>query len=218
MAKKAIIAGATGLIGNHLLKILLEAPEYDEIIILVRKPIALQHSKLKQLVLNFDNLDSYSDQLKADVIFSCLGTTRKKTPDRKEYYKIDHDYPVKLGEIAKKNNIAHYHLISAIGANPDSSVFYTKMKGETERDLVNLNLPALFIYQPSMIAGNRPEKRTLEKTLINVWKFLNPLLIGGLKKYRSTEGETIARALYRNSLKDKKGKFVLDAEAIKKVA
>ena len=105
MAKKAIIAGATGLIGNHLLKILLEAQEYDEILILVRKPVTLQHSKLKQVILNFDKLDDYANQLKADVIFSCLGTTRKKTPDRKDYYKIDHDYPVKLGEIAKKNNI-----------------------------------------------------------------------------------------------------------------
>ena len=92
------------------------------------------------------------------------------------------------------------------------------MKGETERDLAKLNLPALFIYQPSMIAGNRLEHRSMEKALINIWEFLNPLLIGGLKKYRSTQGETIAQALYKNSLKEKQGQFVVNAEEIKQVA
>lgn len=214
MLKKAIIAGATGLIGNHLLSILLNATEYNEVLIVVRKSLALKHPKLRQLVINFDALPDYADQIKGDVLFCCMGTTRKKTPDRKEYYKIDHDYPVMLGEIAKKNNIPQFHLISAIGANPKSAVFYTRMKGEIEEDLKELHLPALFLYQPSMIAGNRQEHRSMEKTLITVWKFINPLLIGGLKKYRSIEGETIARALYKNSLKENSGLFIYPTDKI----
>ncbi|PBQ32821.1 nucleoside-diphosphate sugar epimerase [Sphingobacteriaceae bacterium] len=217
MSKKAIIAGATGLIGAHLLRILLEAPEYSEVLILVRKPIALKHPKLKQHVLNFDKLHDYTNLIKGDVLFSCLGTTRKKTPDRKDYYKIDHDYPVILGEIAKQNSIPQYHLISAIGADPNSAIFYSRMKGETERDLAKLNLPVLFIYQPSMLAGNREEHRVLERSLILVWRVLNPLLIGSLKKYRSINAETLALALYKNSLQEKKASNVFTYKEIQEL-
>ena len=123
MAKRAIIAGASGLIGSLLLEIVLENKEYDEVLILVRKKLLLQHIKLKQLVVNFDRLAEHADLLTGDVVFCCLGSTRKKTPDLTVYRKIDHDYPLQLAEIALENKIGQYHLVSALGANPAASNF-----------------------------------------------------------------------------------------------
>src|ERR1700693_2970474 len=103
MASKAIIAGASGLIGSNLLQIFLNEPGYDEVLILVRKESPIEHTKLKQLVVDFNRLNDYSELIKGDAVFCCLGSTKAKTPDLNEYRKIDHDYPLQLGQIAKRN-------------------------------------------------------------------------------------------------------------------
>ncbi len=105
VAYRAIIAGASGLIGGFLLDILLQQPEYDEVLILVRKELPLQHEKLRQLVIDFDKLDDYTGRLTGHALFCCLGSTRKKTPDISIYRKIDHDYPLQLAQIAVKNGV-----------------------------------------------------------------------------------------------------------------
>jgi uncharacterized protein YbjT (DUF2867 family) len=210
--RKAIIAGATGLIGSQLLDILLAGGDYDEVLIIVRKKLNIAHTKLTQLVIDFDALADHSSSISGDVIFSCLGTTKSKTPDTGTYYKIDHDYPLQLAKMALQNGIKQFHLVSAVGANPDSKTFYIRMKGETERDISALDLPSVFIYEPSMLTGRNKEKRFVEMFFEGLFTFINPLLNGKWKKYRSVSGATVAKAMYDQSLKNEPGKWVVHFE------
>ncbi|OKS89011.1 NAD(P)H-binding protein [Mucilaginibacter polytrichastri] len=216
--RKAIIAGATGLIGSELLKILLESSDYQEVISISRRKIPIQHKKLVQLIIDFDELEKHAHALKGDVIFCCLGSTRKKTPDLAVYRKIDYTYPLQLGEIAKTNHIKQYHLVSALGADVKSSNFYTKMKGETEAGLAHLNLPCLHIYQPSLLTGDRKESRSLEKIFTGVMKVIDPLLFGSLKKYKSIPAAIVARAMYKQSLKSETDLFIHPSDHINNLA
>jgi uncharacterized protein YbjT (DUF2867 family) len=218
MANKAIIAGSTGLIGSKLLQILLREPFYDEVLILVRKKINITHKKITQLVVNFEQLDSYADAINGHALFCCLGTTNKKTPDKAVYRHIDHDYPLHLAQLALKNRIEQYHLVSAIGANSGSSFFYPRIKGETEADIQQLGLPALHIYRPSMLVGDRQEKRPMEKTLIAIYKVIDPLLCGSWKKYRSITDEAVAIAMYTQSTKNNAGTFIYESDQIKQLS
>jgi uncharacterized protein YbjT (DUF2867 family) len=218
MANKAIIAGSTGLIGSKLLQILLRETFYDEVLILVRKKIDIQHQKLTQLVVDFDQLDTYAHAINGHALFSCLGSTNAKTPDKAIYRRIDHDYPVKLGQLALQNGIEQYHLVSSLGANAASSMFYPKTKGETEADLQRLGLPALYIYRPSMLIGDRQEKRAMEKTLTAIFKLIDPLLFGSWKKYRSINGETVAMAMYKQSTTNNTGLFIYESDQIKQLS
>ncbi len=216
--KKAIIAGASGLIGNHLLQIILNENDYDEVLILVRKELPIQHRKLKQLVIDYTRLNDYTGSIKGDAIFCCLGTTKKNTPDETKYRKIDHDYPLQLAQIAKHSNIAKYHLVSAASANASSKIFYSRLKGETEDDIVKVGLPSLHIYRPMLLTGNRKETRIAEKIATTIFKVLNPLLVGGLKKYRSIAGETVAKTMYKQSLKNETGVFIYRSDKIQELS
>src|SRR4051812_3639599 len=130
MAKRAIITGASGLIGSKLLNLLLESREYDSVISLARKRLQKRHPKLQQETINFAEPNSYLPFVSGDVLFCCLGTTQKQTPNKDDYYKIDHDYPVDLAKAALKNGVQQFHFVSAIGADPTSSNFYLRTKGE----------------------------------------------------------------------------------------
>jgi uncharacterized protein YbjT (DUF2867 family) len=213
MGRKAIITGASGLIGSQLLDILLAVETYDEVLILVRKKLNISHIKLTQLVIDFDQMESHAASIAGDAVFSCLGSTQKKTADRTVYYKIDHDYPLRLAKMAQANGVKQFHLVSSIGANPNSKTFYIKMKGETERDINALNMHSIFIYEPSMLTGRREEKRPGEMFFEGLFKIINPLLIGKWKKYRSVSGATVAKTMYEQSLKDEPGKWIVQFES-----
>jgi len=218
MAKKAVLAGASGLIGNSLLNILLTQPGYDEVLILGRTEMPIKHQKLKQLVIDFDKLADYTEQISGDAIFCCLGTTRKKTSDLIIYRKIDHDYPVKLAEIGFKNKMGQYHLVSSLGANSGSSHFYLKTKGETETDIIQSGMRSVHIYQPSLLTGDRQEKRVGEKFLFRLMKVIDPLLLGSLKKYRSIPATTVAMAMFKQSLLNNEGVFLYPSDKIKELS
>ncbi len=218
MTKKAIIVGASGLIGSNLLSILLSHPDYSEVLIIARKKTKSTNIKLKQITTDLDHLDEHVDEIKGDVIFCCIGTTKSQTPDEDEYRKIDHDYPVKLAEIALKNGIKEFHLISAIGANEASSNFYLRTKGETERDIKAVGLPVTFIYQPSILAGRKVKQRLGEEIAVVVLKVIGPLLFGRFKKYRAIKAVDVARAMFNQSLKNKTGVFTYTSDKIKKRA
>ncbi|MDB5145645.1 MAG: NAD-dependent epimerase/dehydratase family protein [Mucilaginibacter sp.] len=218
MSNKAIIAGASGLIGSKLLDILLQKPDYDEILILVRKELPIAHKKLVQLVIDFDKLDEYSAAITGHAIFCCLGSTRKKTPDLSVYRKIDHDYPVKLAQLGKQNGVGQYHLVSSLGANSKSSNFYLKMKGETEDDIQQVDLKCLHIYEPSFITGDRAEYRPVERRTSVLMKVIDLLLIGSLKKYKSIPAQTVALAMFNESVKNEEGVFIHPSDKIKLLA
>jgi len=218
MPNKAVIAGASGLIGSYLLDILLESDYYDEVLILVRTEMPVNHKKLAQLLVDFDKLDEYKLSITGHAVFCCLGSTRKKTPDLVIYRKIDHDYPLKLAQMAKENNVRHYHLVSALGANPKAANFYNKMKGETEESIKQVGIKCLHIYEPSILTGDRKESRPMERFAIGIMKLLDLLLIGSLKKYRSIPAKSVAQAMYKQSLKTEEGIFVHLSDSIKLLA
>ncbi|GGH10049.1 NAD(P)H-binding protein [Mucilaginibacter phyllosphaerae] len=214
MAYKAVIAGASGLIGSNLLNILLNAREYTEVLAVVRKELPLQHPKLVQLVVNFDDLAKHAGAITGHAVFSCLGTTKAQTPDEAIYKKIDHDYPLQLAQLAKQNSVDQFHVVSAVGANAASSIFYTRLKGELENSLKKLGLKALYIYQPAMLIGGREKPRLAEKIAGSLFKLIDPLLFGGLKKYRSIKGSTVAMAMYKKSLESTTGTFTYPSNII----
>jgi uncharacterized protein YbjT (DUF2867 family) len=218
MANKVVIAGASGLVGSELLSILLEQPQYNEVLVLVRKELPVQHKKLVQLIVDFDNLDQHQQAITGRAVFCCLGSTKSKTPDLSVYRKIDHDYPVKLAQIALKNNVPHFHLVSAIGAGSKSSKFYIRMKGETEDDVQAVGIRSLHIYQPSLLTGNRKEHRLTERIATGVMKIIDPLLLGGLKKYQSIAATTVAKAMFKQSLNQEEGVFIHPSDHIKQLA
>ncbi|RFZ92553.1 NAD-dependent epimerase/dehydratase family protein [Mucilaginibacter conchicola] len=217
MAYKAIIAGASGLIGSKLLDILLQKAQYSEVLVLVRRELPLSHPKLAQLVIDFDDLDNYAAAITGHAIFSCLGTTKGQTPDKAEYRKIDHDYPVKLAQLAKQNGVKQFHLISAVGANKNASNSYLKLKGEVEDDVEKVGIPVLHIYEPSMLVGERKEKRLAETIINGIFKVIDPLLVGGLKKYQSIKAPQLAWAMYKLSLDDAEGTFIHTTDKIKQI-
>lgn len=218
MDKKAIILGASGLIGSELLQLLIESEHYKEIVVFVRKPLAVQSDKLVQSITDFKNLEKLKTLISADIVFSCLGSTKAKTPDKKDYIYIDKTIPETITTYASENKVQQFHIVSALGANANSSIFYNKIKGETEDFIKHLPIPGIYIYQPSLIKGNRKEKRFGEDLAVILSKFIDPLLIGRLKKYRSIESITIAKAMYNQSLKNEKGIFTISSDKIKELA
>lgn len=217
MSKKAILLGATGLIGHDLLNKLLLDETYSEILILSRRPLNITHVKLKEIILNFDEIANYSAEINGDVIFCCLGTTAKKTPDLSMYRKIDYQYPLDVAKIALANGIQQYHLISAMGANVKSRLFYNRTKGEVERDLQKIPFEAIHIYQPALLDGNRKEERAAENIMIGLFRLLNPILIGPLKKYRSIKIETVASAMIHQANKNLQGIFTYPSDEIQRL-
>ena len=208
MSKKAIIVGTSGLIGSKLLDVILHEPNYSEISIFVRKKSKYTSKKLTTVIVDFSRLEDFAPLITGDALFCCLGSTRQKTPHLDDYRKVDHDYPLQLAQIAAKNGVKQYHLVSSIGANANGKNFYTKMKGETEEDIKNVGMPCLHIYQPSFLTGKRKERRTAERILAYFIKVIDPLLFGSLKKYKSIPAMAVARFMYKQSLKTERGVFV----------
>lgn len=193
--KTAIILGATGLTGGLLLDRLLKDDSYSTIKLFSRSSVGRPNPKVEEHLIDLFELEKYQKQFTGDAVFCCIGTTKAKTPDEETYRKIDYGIPVSAASLAKNNGIPKFLVISALGANVNSRIFYNKTKGEMERDLLKENLPETYIFQPSLITGPRKEKRIFESIGKNLMKLGNHLLIGSLKKYRSIEADTIAEAM-----------------------
>jgi uncharacterized protein YbjT (DUF2867 family) len=200
--KTALLAGATGLIGNHLLKALLEDEQYNNVIVLTRKPVAESHPKQKNIVVNFDQLTSYHNDLHADDIFCCLGTTMKKAGSKEAFRKVDFHYPVELAKITNANGGRQYLLVSSLGADKNSGIFYNQVKGETEASIKQINFKALHIFRPSLLLGDREEQRSGEdaaKIVYRVFRFLIP------KKYKAIDASRVANAMLQHAKKEVSG-------------
>jgi len=218
MPHQVILVGASGLIGSHLLTALIESAEISRVLLILRSPLNITNLKVQELIVNFDELEQYASEIKGDIIYSCLGTTTGATPDSNLYRKIDLEYPLNLAIIGAENGIRQFHLVSSMGANVNSSSSYLKLKGELEEKLKELSLGSLHIYQPSLLTGNRREYRLGEKIAIPIFKLIEPLLIGSLKKYRSIKAETVARAMLNQSLKEIRGTFIYPSTQIQELA
>lgn len=196
MKKTAILLGATGLTGGILLQKLIKDDRYDAIKLFSRTEIDdwMPH-KVKQYVGNLLKLDHFNADFTGDEVYCCIGTTAKKTPDKEVYKQIDYGIPVTAAKLAKENNIATFIVISAMGADKNSNMFYNKTKGEMEHDVLQQNIKNTFILRPALIDGDRNESRTLEKIGLVILKFIQPLFVGKLKDYKIINAESIAKAM-----------------------
>lgn len=193
--KKAILFGASGFIGTFLLEELLNSVDYEQVTIVVRKPLNVNHPKLKMLLGDYKSLPDLSAVMVADEIFIALGTTLKNTPDKAEYYQVDHDYPVLASKMMKEKGASAVFIVSAIGADAKSKIAYLKTKGEMELDIILLDFEHTHIFRPSMLMGNRKEHRPFEKSFMKIWSVLGRVFIGRLNKYRGIEGKDVAKAM-----------------------
>lgn len=196
MSKTAVLLGASGLTGGHLLQLLLKSDTYENIILFSRTPCGVKHPKIKEHIVDLFDLTAHKNDFKADVVFCCIGTTKSKTPDQTLYRKIDYGIPVEAAKLSEELGVSKFLVISALGANPKSKVFYNKVKGDMESAVLAMNLKQWYILQPSLIVGERNEKRFGEDSFNVLLKLINPLLIGRLKKYRSISAKQIAKTLF----------------------
>ncbi|MFA9370104.1 MAG: NAD(P)H-binding protein [Labilibaculum antarcticum] len=196
MGKTAIILGASGLTGKLLLNRLLEDEAYVRVKIFTRRSLGLVHPKLKEFIGDLLSLEEFKKDFTGDEVFCCIGTTAKKTKDKVLYRKIDFGIPATAASLAKANGIKNFLVISALGANSESNIFYNKTKGEMEQAVLSQEIANTYILRPSLINGKRDEDRLGEKIGAIIMKVLGPFLLGKWKIYRAIEAETIANALH----------------------
>lgn len=192
--KTALIAGSTGLIGNQLLELLLTGDYYDRVVAISRKPLEISHPKLHNVVFEFDRMAEHHDTLKADDVFCCLGTTIKKVKTKEKFRKVDFDYPAALARITKANGASQFLLISALGADKKSGIFYNKVKGEVEEAIGQTGFKSCHIFRPSLLMGDRKESRSGEDAGKVVFKYLGFLIPD---KYKGIESVKVARAMQK---------------------
>lgn len=193
--KTAIVLGATGLTGGVLLSRLQEDERYSTIKLFSRSSIGYTHPKVEEHLIDLFELEQYGGLFSGDVVFCCIGTTKAKTPDEATYRKIDYGIPVTAARLAKRTGITKFLVISALGASAEGLFFYNKTKGEMERDVLNANISETYIFQPSLIAGERRGKRFFESLGKKLMKVGDQLLFGPMKKYRSIHPDMITKAM-----------------------
>ncbi|MDP4263302.1 MAG: oxidoreductase [Bacteroidota bacterium] len=215
MGKTATIIGATGLIGGHLLQLLLDDPYFETVKILIRRPFPLTHPKLEKKLVDFNDSDSLLVAMdNSDVIFCAVGTTQRKVKgDKEAYRKIDYDIPVKAARFCKMTGCETFVLVSSVGANSKSRNFYLKLKGEVEDAVASVGLNAVHIMRPSMLLGDRTESRPGEKIgkgIMNAISFLLP------SKYKPIQAKKVAGAMLAAAKENKEGYFVYEYKEMKK--
>jgi uncharacterized protein YbjT (DUF2867 family) len=209
MKKTALVFGSTGLTGSYLVHWLRKSDAYDKIIIFQRKAAATLDKKTQYVQMNFDKLNEYTELLKGDDVFCCLGTTMRTAKSKPAFRKVDYEYPVQIGKIAKENGAGGYFLVSSIGADIDSSNFYLHTKGETEQDIQKLGFLRLGIFRPSLLLGNRNESRFGERFAKGVYPLFNWLLQGNMKKYRAIHASDVAKAMIYVAIHGYEAKIII---------
>lgn len=206
--KTVLLSGATGLVGNLVLQGLLLDERFSRVVTISRRPLTHSHAKLESIVCEFDRLDSIRKNLSVDCAICCLGTTIKVAGSRAQFAKVDHDYPLQFAELALKGGASQFILLSALGADLNSSVFYNKTKGRVEQSIRAVGFVGFDVLRPSLLLGNRDEFRFTEE----VFKVLSPLLKlflrGRLEKYCPIKAEQVAQAMVAIATSDRSGNCI----------
>ena len=195
--KTALVFGSSGLVGSHLVRLMNKNSIYEKIKLFVRSTSEIKTSKIEIINTDFNNLSNHKEDINGDDCFFCIGTTKKNTPDKDEYRRIEYDIPVEIAKIAKSNSINSFFYVSSGFADPKSSSAYLKNKGQVEEELIKLNFSILGIMRPSFLVGNRKEKRPGEEVGIFFFKIFSPLLLGPLKKMRPIQSEKVAKVMIK---------------------
>jgi uncharacterized protein YbjT (DUF2867 family) len=196
----AVILGSTGLVGSEVLKRLLNEPSYKKITVVGRRAPKVQHPKLEVEIFDLENLNQSKSLKEAEYIFCCLGTTIKKAGSEEAFRKVDYDGPLNAAKAASGHALQKFLLVSALGADEKSKVFYNRTKGELEKALASIPMPELHIFRPSLLLGDRSENRLGEKIAEKISKPLGFIFKGPLKRYKPVEARQVAHAMLQRAL------------------
>jgi uncharacterized protein YbjT (DUF2867 family) len=205
--KKAIVIGATGMVGTKLIQSLIENDDYSEIVSLVRRSGGITHAKLTEHIINFDEPEKWNKLVTGNVLFSTLGTTIAQAKTKIEQYKVDFTYQYTVAKIAAENGVTHYVLVSSAGANSTSMAFYTKMKGELEDAIRLLPFKYISVLRPGQLEGNRVNKRPAEKIALSIMHGINKL--GLFNRYRPIQDVQVAQAMIAAASKSTSATYTL---------
>jgi uncharacterized protein YbjT (DUF2867 family) len=201
--KTALIAGATGLVGGHLLPLLLAGNRYEKVIAITRKPLP-DHPRLQQITIDMSDASAYAPY-RADDVFCCLGTTIAVAGSKENFRKVDFVYPSVMARALLDNGASQFMLVSALGAHKNSSIFYNRVKGEVEEAVQATGYRTVHIFRPSLLLGNRTEKRSGEDAAKVFYKIFGLLIP---KKYKGIEGAKVAKAMYACASEEQSGSHV----------
>jgi uncharacterized protein YbjT (DUF2867 family) len=216
--KVAVIAGASGLVGGHLLNFLIDSKDYDLIRVITRKKLSIINDKVKQYIIDFDNPDSYKNLIQGDDLFLCLGTTMKKAGSQSAFHKVDYTYTTDLAKCGAVNGISNIFLISAMGANSKSLFFYNRVKGDAENYIGQLSqYESLHFFRPSLLLGERTEKRKGEEVGAVIGQFFRSLLGRIGANYHPIEAKKVAKYVYQTALNPSKGIHIYQSKEFQKI-
>jgi uncharacterized protein YbjT (DUF2867 family) len=215
--RTALVFGSTGLIGNLLVEELIQSGNYSVVRSFVRQPIGLTEPKVEEIIADFADPESFSGKIQGDDLYICLGTTIKKAGSVANMEKIDRDLPVKISEIASHNGVKRVAVVSSLGAAKGASNFYLRIKGEMEERILQMNFENISIVRPSMLLGERKEKRARELVGKVVMTVVKPVLVGKLLKYRAIHGRDVARGMISLLLSDN-GRKVIESDELQKLS
>ncbi len=213
MTRTALLAGATGLVGSHVLERLLSDSTWTHVVTVGRRTAPLQHDKLEQRILDLGALDAI-DLPRADDVFCCLGTTIKQAGSREAFRRVDHDVVVGLARAGLRSGATQFLLVSAIGADPASRVFYSRVKGEAEAAVRQLPYRGVQIFRPSLLLGERAEFRFGERVAMLAAPVVPLFLPGPFRRFRPIRAATVARAMVRVAQEAPRGPNVFEFDAM----
>lgn len=214
MKKTAAIIGATGLVGNEIVKLLLNDQRYEKVIVYSRRALDHTHEKLEVILGDLTQEITFAPAIKASEIYCAIGTTQAKTPDMTAYKNIDYGIPLSAADYGIKGGLKRFMVVSSLGANADSKMFYPRIKGMMEDSLRKKAIPQLYIFRPSFIMGNRNERRIGEEVAKFLVKALRPIIP---RNYRGVEAKDIARAMV-NTANSKREQSIINSKEIKGLA
>jgi uncharacterized protein YbjT (DUF2867 family) len=212
--RTALLAGATGLVGRHLLRLLLDDRAYERVTAVVRRGLPVSHKKLVQREIDFDLLADLGNVPRVHDVFCCLGTTMRKAGSEDAFRRVDLGYVRELARVAHRHRAAQFLLVSAIGADPASRIFYNRVKGEAEDAIRQVAFEGVHVFRPSFLVGQRAEFRPRERIGIAAFRMVSPLMVGPLRQYRPIQAETVARAMVRVARDGGKGVHVYLSDRI----
>ena len=215
MSRTALVAGATGLVGSHLLALLLADAHWSRVVTIGRRMTSQQHDKLEQRVLDLGELETVSGLPRVDDVFCCLGTTITQAGSQTAFRLVDHTFVLGLARAGLRAGATQFLLVSAIGADPESRVFYSRVKGETETAIRKLPYQAIQIFRPSLLLGERPEFRLGERIAKLGAPVMTGLLFGRFRRYRPIQAATVARAMVTIAREAPRGPNVFEYDAMR---